>query len=109
MKNASDNIYKLRPVTFTYKDDKTKTLEYGLIAEEVDEIYPELVAKDENDKPHSVRYHVLPALLLNELQKQRMTIDNLNMTVETMNAVINSLQTQVKEFMERVKILESRA
>ena len=108
MNDTSDNIHKLRPVTFTYKNDETKTIEYGLIAEEVDEIYPELVARDENDQPYSIRYHVLPALLLNEIQKQKMIINNLTVTIKEMCEAIDSLKIQVKEFIERVKTVENQ-
>ena len=56
--------------------------EYGLIAEEVAEIAPELVAYDEEGRPYSVRYHVLPSLLLNEMQKQQRTVETLLARVE---------------------------
>ena len=49
--------------------------EYGLIAEEVAEIYPELVVRDADGQPTGVRYHVLPAMLLNELQRQQRQLD----------------------------------
>jgi hypothetical protein len=61
-------------VTFRYKpehDDGSRLLQYGLIAEEVAEIYPELVVLDKDGQPAGVRYHVLPAMLLNELQRQQ--------------------------------------
>ncbi len=61
---------KLRPVTFRYKAEPatgSRPIEYGLIAEEVAEIYPELVVLDKDGQPSGVRYHVLPAMLLNEL------------------------------------------
>ena len=61
---------KLRPVTFRYKDDSAGTLQYGLIAEEVVRVYPELVIYGADGKAQSVAYHLLPAMLLNEMQKQ---------------------------------------
>ena len=69
----------LRPVVFRYRDGvgDDSSLQYGLIAEEVAEIAPELVAPDLEGRPYSVRYHVLPTLLLNELQEQQRTIDML--------------------------------
>ena len=61
---------KLRPVTFRYKQDPQGERQYGLIAEEVTRIYPELVNYDGDGKLISVRYHELIPMLLNELQKQ---------------------------------------
>jgi hypothetical protein len=61
---------KLRPVSFRYKADPTGTQQYGLIAEEVAKVYPELVVDGPDGKPQTVPYHLLPAMLLNGLQKQ---------------------------------------
>jgi Chaperone of endosialidase len=74
MGTATADLLKLRPVTFRYilgHGDSGKALQYGLIAEEVAEIYPDLVIRDEQGLPSGVRYHVLPAMLLNELQRQQ--------------------------------------
>jgi hypothetical protein len=70
MGEASDRLMKLRPVTFRYKEDPAGTPQYGLIAEEVARVYPELVTYGDDGKAQSVAYHLLPAMLLNELQKQ---------------------------------------
>ncbi len=75
---ASEGVLKLRPVTFRYKpqhDDDARLAQYGLIAEEVAEIYPELVVHGTDGQPAGVRYHVLPAMLLNELQRQQRVIE----------------------------------
>ncbi len=73
MKDYSNDIYKLRPVTFNFKDESL--ISSGLIAEEVQEVMPQLVANDENEMPFSVKYHELPALLLNEIQKLNKRIE----------------------------------
>jgi hypothetical protein len=78
MDGASEGLGKLRPVTFRYKAEPatgSRPLEYGLIAEEVAEIYPELVVRDTDGQPAGVRYHVLPAMLLNEVQRQQRQLD----------------------------------
>jgi trimeric autotransporter adhesin len=67
---ASDGLMKLRPVTFRYKRDPANTLQYGLVAEEVKRVYPELVTYDADGRPEAVLYEELTAMLLNELQKQ---------------------------------------
>jgi hypothetical protein len=61
---------KLRPVTFRYKADPQAIKQYGLVAEEVQQVYPELVVRDDDGKIQSVRYSMLTSMLLNELQKQ---------------------------------------
>jgi hypothetical protein len=70
MGDASGRLMKLRPVTFRYKEDPAGTPQYGLIAEEVARVYPELVSYGADGKVETVAYHLLPAMLLNEMQKQ---------------------------------------
>jgi hypothetical protein len=70
MDDASSDLMKLRPVTFRYKDDAAGTLQYGLVAEEVEKLYPELVTHAADGQVESVRYSMLTGMLLNELQKQ---------------------------------------
>src|SRR5262249_52095285 len=70
MGEGSSRLMKLRPVSFHYNNDSTGTLQYGLIAEEVDQLYPELVTHDADGKVDAVRYLTLTSMLLNEVQKQ---------------------------------------
>ena len=73
MGDASNDLLSLRPVTFRYKQayrDGSKPLDYGLIAEEVAEIYPDLVVKDKDGQIQTVQYQKLTPMLLNEVQKQ---------------------------------------
>jgi hypothetical protein len=76
---ASQKLSRLRPVVFRYRahdgEPASGVDEYGLIAEEVAEVAPELVVNDEEGRPYSVRYHVLPAMLLNEMQAQQREIE----------------------------------
>ena len=74
MAGASDRLLQLRPVQFHYTEPDAsgeRPVQYGLIAEEVAEVFPELVILDEDGRPETVAYHMLPALLLNELQEER--------------------------------------
>jgi hypothetical protein len=96
---TAENIFKLRPVTFIYNNDETNRQQYGLIAEEVNEVFPEIVLTEENGQPYTVQYHVLPVLLLHELQKQHTTIEELKKNDAQRDIVIQNL-------MERVKALE---
>ena len=70
MGNASSKLMKLRPVTFRYRSDQQGVRQYGLIAEEVERVYPEMVAYGAKGEAEGVRYEQLPAMLLNEMQKQ---------------------------------------
>lgn len=97
MSNSSEALFALKPVTFRYKKqiDPTQTLSFGLIAEEVAEIDPELITRDKNGKPETVRYEAVNAMLLNEFLKehrrvreQRTQIDELNSRVAIQEATI---------------------
>ena len=77
MAESSSELMKLRPVTFHYKTDQNpagRTLQYGLIAEEVAEVDPRLVARSADGQIETVLYQFLPPMLLNEYQKQQRTI-----------------------------------
>jgi hypothetical protein len=72
MGERTQRLLELRPVVFRYKPEVQsgeRPLEYGLIAEEVAEVFPELVVHDEDGQPFTVKYHLLSAMLLNELQR----------------------------------------
>ena len=66
MDKASEAILGLKPVTFHYKSDETNTPQFGLVAEEVAEVNPDLVVCDENGDIYTVRYDAVNAMLLNE-------------------------------------------
>jgi hypothetical protein len=73
MNTASTDLMRLRPVTFRYQKhfaDGSKPIQYGLIAEEVAEVYPDLVARSADGQIETVKYQVLDSMLLNELQKE---------------------------------------
>jgi hypothetical protein len=103
MGKASDALMRLRPVSFRYKraaQDGGKALNYGLIAEEVAKIYPELVVYGADGEIESVQYHQLPALLLNEVQKEHQTIQQLE---ERIAALEGLLHDQVQRPVAEVK------
>lgn len=99
MGEVSGRFLKLQPVTFRYKqanDDGTKPVQLGLIAEDVANVFPELAVYDAQGNPESVSYHLLSTLLVNEVQKDRKTID-------AQNARIEALETQVAELVTLVR------
>lgn len=69
MGSVSDRLMNLEPVTFSWKEDQNYHQQLGLIAEEVEQVFPELVVHDKEGLPETVKYHELPVLLLNELKK----------------------------------------
>lgn len=77
LQDQSRSIMKLRPVSFTFKKNPSLGEQYGLIAEEVQEVMPYLVVNNDEGEPDSVRYHELPTLLLKELQRLELRIKSL--------------------------------
>jgi hypothetical protein len=71
MGENSQRLYQLRPVTFRYKHDAQRARQYGLVAEEVAKVYPELVVRGSKGEVESVQYYQLIPMLLNELQYQQ--------------------------------------
>ena len=112
MAKASDAILSLRPVSFRYKKevDPTRSLSFGLIAEEVAQVDPDLVTPDREGKPETVRYEAINAMLLNEFLKEHRKVEELKSAQEKQQAMIAQQQ---KEFqvttLEQKKAFESTA
>jgi len=103
MEKASEAILALKPVTFQYKTDATDTLRFGLIAEDVAEVNPNLVVRDENAEIYSVRYDAVNAMLLNEFLKehhrsheQEATIAHLQKQIADLTTGLQNLSAQVE-------------
>jgi len=97
MTDASSSLMKLRPVTFHYKGHAGDPLQYGLIAEEVEKVLPDLVMKDSDGQPQTVLYHEMPAMLLNELQKQQRRIEAQDDEIATLRKRLESLEERLSE------------
>jgi len=99
MDKASEAILSLKPVTYQYKKewDPEGIRQYGLIAEEVEQVAPELVARDEKGKPYSVRYEAINAMLLNEFLKEHGTVQELKSTATAQEAIITQLKTTLAQ------------
>jgi len=100
MPELSSKLAKLRPVTFHYKTEPKGMLQYGLIAEEVDKVYPELVIRDEKGTIQGVRYEELAPMLLHEMQKQQQKIDAQDAKIHRLElqvAKVNDLQRELTE------------
>jgi len=100
MASASDRLLKLRPVKFRYKKADAsgeKPIQYGLIAEEVDKVYPELVVRNATTgRIDGVRYDELAPMLLNEAQQQAARIRDLEQQVAEMHAALLNLQAKIE-------------
>ena len=92
MDHASEGILRLKPVTFHYKSDTKDTPQLGLIAEEVADINPDLVVRDENGDIYTVRYEAVNAMLLNEFLKEHRKVEELKSAQEKQQAMIAQQQ-----------------
>jgi hypothetical protein len=94
MGDASRDLMRLRPVTFRYQKafaDGSKPIQYGLVAEEVADVYPDLVARSEDGRIETVKYQVLDSMLLNEVQRQQAEIKSLQERLARMESALASL------------------
>jgi hypothetical protein len=103
----SDGLMRLRPVAFKYKNDLAGTTQYGLIAEEVAEVYPNLVGYGRDGQLFTVYYHLINALMLNEVQKQHRTAEAQEKTIEQQKAEIEGLKARLNKLEARL-LAESR-
>jgi hypothetical protein len=103
MDSASKSILALKPVTFHYKSDKTGTPQFGLIAEEVAEVNPDLVVRDKNGEIYTVRYDAVNAMLLNEFLKEHSQVKRLEGALEAVNARLNEQAAQIKRVSTQLK------
>jgi hypothetical protein len=111
MGESSRRLFQLRPVTFHYNFDPHGEQQFGLIAEEVEKVYPELVTRDEEGKVDSVQYHQLIPMLLNELQHQQQTLEAQAQQLAQLKAdngqLRDTLAEQNASLAARVKRLEA--
>jgi len=106
MDKASETLFSLKPVTFRYKHelDPEGIPQFGLVAEEVEKVNPDLVARDEQGKPYTVRYEAVNAMLLNEflkehqtVQEQQKEIDALKAELEEQRSLIHKVSTRLEK------------
>ena len=99
MAQASEGLFALKPVTFRYKKgiDPQRIPQFGLVAEDVEAVNPNLVVRDEEGKVNTVRYDAVNAMLLNEFLKEHRKVEELSSIVAQQRKEINVLATAVKE------------
>jgi hypothetical protein len=108
MDKASEAILALKPVTFHYKSDSTGTPQFGLIAEEVAEVNPGLVARDDKGEIYSVRYDQVNAMLLNEFLKEHRKVEELNSRLAKQEATIAQQQKGMEAVTARLDAQDSK-
>jgi hypothetical protein len=97
MEQASEALLALKPVTFHYKSDKTDTPQFGLIAEEVAEVNPNLVVPDKNGEIYTVRYDAVNAMLLNEFLKEHRKKEEQGATIAQLKKEMQTVVARLKE------------
>jgi hypothetical protein len=104
MGTASEAILRLKPVSFHYKKDidPARTSQFGLVAEDVETVSPELVAHDKEGKPYTVRYDSVNAMLLNEFLKEHRKVEQLEATVAQQH---RDFETAVAELIGQIQKL----
>jgi hypothetical protein len=119
MADASSRLQQLRPVTFRYVKpyaNGARPIQFGLIAEEVAEVFPELTVFNKDGQPETVKYQDLVPLLINEVQKEHAQVDRLEEETRAQQAELESqgeqLQSQrklIEDLMGRIAALEGAA
>jgi hypothetical protein len=105
MDKTSESILALKPITFHYKNDKTGTAQFGLIAEEVAEVNPDLVDRDKKGEVYTVRYDAVNAMLLNEFLKEHNAFIKEQRKMEKQERKIQQQEATIAELKKEVEVL----
>ena len=99
MDKASEAILALKPVTFRYKQDLDPNgiPQFGLTAEQVEKVNPDLVVRDDQGKPYTVRYEAVNAMLLNEFLKEHRKVETQEKKVQQLETTVTRLEAALKE------------
>jgi hypothetical protein len=104
MDKTSEAILALKPVTFSYKSDKTGTPQFGLIAEEVADVNPDLVVRNENGEIYTVRYDAVNAMLLNEFLKEHKKVEQLEGTIASLAATVKEQASLIQRVSAQLEV-----
>jgi hypothetical protein len=98
MDQASEALFALKPVAFRYKKeiDPQRISQFGLVAEDVERVNPDLVVRDKEGKPYSVRYDQVNAMLLNEFLKEHREVQELKKQVAALTAGLQKVSAQLE-------------
>ena len=106
MDKASEAILALRPVTFRYKKelDPDAIPQFGLVAEEVAKVDPDLVARDDQGKPYTVRYEAVNAMLLNEFLKEHRKVEEQGKEIGQLRSMLEKQAAQLQKVSDQVQM-----
>src|SRR5215475_6645991 len=106
MDKASEAILALKPVSFRYKHelDPKGVPQFGLVAEDVERVNPDLVAHDEQGKPYTVRYEAVNAMLLNEFLKAHRTIEQQGAMIARQQQQIDALTAGLQKVSAQLEL-----
>jgi hypothetical protein len=104
MGKSSEVIFSLRPVSFHYKADEPKIPCFGLIAEDVAKVNPDLILLDKEGKPQTVRYEQINAMLLNEFLKEHKKVQDLEATVAGLVATVKEQAAQIQKVSAQLEV-----
>ena len=106
MDKASEAVLKLKPVTFRYKEelDPERITQFGLVAEQVEKVNPDLVVRGEDGKVMTVRYEAVNAMLLNEFLKEHRQVQELQGRVAQQQKQIEALTATVQKVSDQIAL-----
>jgi uncharacterized coiled-coil protein SlyX len=105
MDKASESILGLRPVTFRYKLDPDGTPQFGLVAEDVEKVNPNLVVRDAKGQVFTVRYEAVNAMLLNEFLKEHRKVEEQETTMMQLKATVAKQEVTATQQQKEIKAL----
>jgi hypothetical protein len=108
MDQTSEAILALKPVTFNYKSDKRDIPQFGLVAEEVAKVNPDLVVRDKNGEIYTVRYEAVNAMLLNEFLKEHRKVQEQEATIAQLKSNCGPSKEQPMDNSRRQSKLSQR-
>jgi uncharacterized coiled-coil protein SlyX len=107
MDKASEAILALKPVTFCYKKelDRNGIPQFGLVAEEVEKVNPDLVARDAEGKPYTVHYEAVNAMLLNEFLKEHHKVEEQQATITRLESKVAKQELTATQQQKQIEVL----
>jgi hypothetical protein len=106
MEKASEAILALKPVTFHYKKelDPESIPQFGLVAEEVEKVNPDLVVRDRNGEIYTVRYEAVNAMLLNEFLKEHRTVQGQQKEIDALRAELKEQRAFIRRVNDKIEL-----
>jgi uncharacterized coiled-coil protein SlyX len=110
MNKASEALFSLKPVTFRYKReiDPVGTQQFGLVAEDVEKLNPDLVVRDESGRVNTVRYDEVNAMLLNEFIKEHRKVEAQQATITQLKSDAAKQDAAISELKEGMRVLTAQ-